>query len=302
MAVKKENKVQRVLLAILRYLVAIVSVAILFYVLFALIFSTEEEKHLERENRLYKERYQAMRVQEGLIGDVVEGLLDKDEAIYQELFETQPPFPDQIRSTISDNEALPERYYVTTASARSDTLMAKASRIDQNFSEIFRILQERPDSIPPLSLPLKDMSYVQVGASVGLKHNSLYNLQIQHNGLDLVAPQGAKVYAAAGGKVSSVTRSRKGLGNVVTIDHGNGYETRYALLGDISVTSGRNIRVGTVIGTVGVSTFVTAPHLHFEVRYKGEVKDPIDFFFASVSPEEYSLMRNMAAKTSQSMD
>ena len=305
-AKKKESKTKRVVMAGLRYLVASVSAAILFYMLFALIFSTQEEKRLQKENRLYNNLYDTMKAKENLIGDVIEGLLKKDEAIYEELFETQPPSLDEISgyltSITGENEALSEKYYINSAYRHSDSLMSMASRIDRNFYDIFRIVQERADSLPPLTLPIKNMSYVQVGASVGMKHNPVYNLQMPHEGLDLIAPQGTRVYAAAAGRVTKVTRSRKGLGNEVEIDHGNGYTTKYSLLGDISVTQGRTVSLGQVVGTVGVSTFISAPHLHFEVRYNGEVRDPIHFLFSSLSPEDYSRVQYMAAKTSQSMD
>jgi murein DD-endopeptidase MepM/ murein hydrolase activator NlpD len=247
-----------------------------------------------------------MKAKEELIGDVIDGLLKKDEAIYEELFETLPPSLDEISgypaSATGENETLTEKYYINTAYQHSDSLMSLASKVDRDFHEIFRILQEKADSIPPLTLPIKDMSYVQVGASVGIKHNPVYNLQMPHEGLDLIAPQGSKVYAAAAGRVTKVTRSRKGLGNEVEIDHGNGYVTKYSLLGDISVTQGRTVSMGQVVGTVGVSTFISAPHLHFEVRYNEEIKDPIHFLFSSLTPEEYSRVQYMAAKTSQSMD
>ena len=302
-AKKKDSKTKRMVMAGLRYLVASVSAGIVIYMLFALTFSTQEEKRLQKENRLYNNLYDAMKAKEELIGDVIDGLLDKDEAIYEELFETQPPSLDEISgypsSAVGENESLPEKFYVNTAYQHSDSLMSMASKIDRNFYEIFRI---KADSIPPLTLPIKNMSYVQVGASVGIKHNPVYNLQMPHEGLDLIAPQGSKVYAAAAGRVTKVTRSRKGLGNEVEIDHGNGYVTKYSLLGDIAVTQGRTVTLGQVVGTVGVSTFISAPHLHFEVRYNEEVQDPINFLFSSLSPEEYSRVQYMAAKTSQSMD
>ena len=305
-AKKKDSKTKQVLMAIFRYTVASLSMGIVLYILFAMFFSTKEERRLERENRLYSNMYSAMKAKEELIGDVLEGLMERDDAIYEELFDTPPPSLDEVGGyrgvSTEESEALPERHYVKTTASRSDSLMAVARGIDDNFAEVFRLLQERADSIPPLTLPLNNMSYVQVGASVGVKHNPIYDLQVQHDGLDLIAPQGDPVYAAASGRVTKVTRSRKGLGNEVEIDHGNGYVTKYSLLGDISVTQGKNVKVGQVLGTVGVSTFVTAPHLHFEVYHNGEVKDPIDFFFSSLSPEDYSRMRIMAAKTSQSMD
>ena len=305
-AQKKDSKTKKILMAIFRYTVASVSTAIVFYILFALIFSTEEERRLQKENRLYSNMYTGMKAKEDLIGDVLDGLLERDDTIYMELFETLPPSLEEVGGYrgigMQENEALSEKYYVNSASDRADSLLDMAGEINANFAEVFRLLQERADSIPPLSLPLKKMSYVQVGASVGMKHNPIYNLQVQHNGLDLIAPQGDPVYAVADGRVSKVTRSRKGLGNEVEIDHGNGYVTRYSLLGDISVAQGKQVKLGQEIGTVGVSTFVTAPHLHFEVYHNGEVKDPIDFFFSSLSPEDYSRMRIMAAKTIQSMD
>ena len=287
-------RIKKILGGLVRYLVATVSLSISFYILFALIFSTQEEKALQRENNLYRSRYQQMKEQESLIGDVVDGLLEKDNAIYEGLFETSAPSLDALTAAdvLLDGSSSPDSY----------RLMRMADLIDDNFEQIFRMLESRPDSIPPLTLPLKDMSYVQAGASVGNKHNPVYKLVMRHDGLDLIASQGTPVYAAAGGKVSMIIRSHRGKGNTVEINHGNGFTTRYCLLGEISVSDGQKIRRGQKIGTVGISTSVSAPHLHFEVRRKGVVQDPVNYLFASLSPEEYSRMLYMTSATSQSMD
>lgn len=288
------TRIKKILGGLVRYLVATVSLSISFYILFALIFSTAEEKALQRENNLYRSRYQQMKEQESLIGDVVDGLLEKDNAIYEGLFETSAPSLDALTAAdvLLDGKLPPE----------SDRLMRMASLVDENFEQIFRMLESRPDSIPPLTLPLKDMSYVQAGASVGNKHNPVYKLVMRHDGLDLIATQGTPVYAAAGGKVSMVIRSHRGKGNTVEINHGNGFTTRYCLLGEIAVSDGQKVRRGQKIGTVGISTSVSAPHLHFEVRRKGAVQDPVNYLFASLTPEEYSRMLYMTSATSQSMD
>ena len=137
---------------------------------------------------------------------------------------------------------------------------------------------------------------------MGTKHNPLYKVDLRHDGIDLVAPQGSVVRAAADGVVRNVTRSNKGLGNIVEVDHRNGYVTRYALLGDVSVSQGRTVKVGQKIGTVGVSSTTFAPHLHYEVRRNGTILDPVNFLFASLSPDEYAKMLYMAVSTRQSMD
>ena len=290
--------------SLLRYLVATVSLSIVLYIVFALVFSTKEEQLLEKENRLYKERYQQMLEKEQLIGDGVEVLLAKDDAIYGQLFQTPAPSLNALTAAdvIAASDSLSESFYLSAAASASESLMLMAGNVDDNFAEIFRQLQERRDSIPPLSLPLHDMSYVQTGASVGMKLNPNYHLQLQHDGIDLIAPQGAPVYAAADGVVSEVVRSRKGLGNIVVIDHRNGYRTRYCLLGEMSAVKGRSVKRGQQIGTVGISTMVPAPHLHFEVLRDGQVQDPVHYLFASLTPEEYARMLYMSVSTVQSMD
>lgn len=301
---KRYHRWQIVLLGILRFLVVTVSLSIVFYIVFAMVFSTEEERRLLKENRLYRSRYSQMKDKEMLIGDVVEGLLDKDDAIYQELFETQAPSLDALTAAdfIAGSDSLSENFYLNAAASAAGRTLLMAGQVEDNFAAIFRLLAARRDSIPPLTLPLKEMSYVQTGASVGLKQNPLYKRPMQHEGLDLIAPQGAAVYAAASGTVSQVVRSRKGLGNCLEINHGNGYTTRYCLLADMNVSRGMRVRRGQKIGTVGLSSTIAASHLHFEVRFKDAPRDPVHYLFASLSPEEYARMVYMASATSQSLD
>ena len=193
------SKFSRILGSIVRYLVATVSLSVVLYILFALIFSTEEERRLQRENNLYKSLYKEIRNKDRLIGDVVDGLLVKDDAIYRQLFETTPPSLDAITAAdlIADSDSLSESFYLSAAASAPERLMMMSGSVDDNFAEVFRILLKgRRDSIPPLCLPLKGMSYVQTGASVGPKHNPVFKLEMQHDGIDFIAPQGAPVYAA----------------------------------------------------------------------------------------------------------
>lgn len=290
--------------SILRYLVASASMAVVLYALFALVFSSQEERLLQKENRLYAARYKELRAQEKLIADVVDGLLEKDRDIYRQLFQADPPMIDAVTAAelIADSDSLSESFYLTSAATKSGSLMKMAANVDANFEEVFRILSEKRSAVPPLSMPLKGISYVQTGASTGLRHNPVYKVEIQHNGLDLIAPQGAPVYASADGIVTRVTSSRKGLGNTVVIDHRNGYMTRYCLLGEVNAVQGRSVRRGQKIGTVGISTQVAAPHLHYEVLRDTVVMDPVNFLFASISPEDYARMMMISVNTSQSMD
>ena len=298
------KRTKKLLGSIFRYLAATVTVAVGFYVLLTLLFSTEEEKKLQQENDLYTAYYPELREKERLLTDVVRGLEVKDDALYRQIFQTEAPSVDALTAAdmISFSDSLSENFFLSYSASKSESLMRMAGNVEDSFGEIFRALAARKDTVPPLALPLKGMSYVQTGASVGQRHNPLYKVDMNHGGIDLVAPQGSPVFASADGVVRSVTRSNKGLGNVVEVDHRNGYRTRYALLGEISVSQGRSVKRGQKIGTVGISSTTFAPHLHYEVLRGDEVQDPVHYLFSSVSPEEYARMLYLAVSTRQSLD
>lgn len=289
---------------LLRYLVATISFTFVLYLTVALVLSTAEERRLKKENQLYGKLYAEMVARQQLIGEVLEGLEQKDNTIYRKLFETDAPTPGMQSATdvIAENDALSENFYLASASSTSGSVMRMARKVEADFKEALRILSRDKKAIPPLTRPLHHVSYVQTGASVGRKHNPVYKLKMQHDGLDLVAPQGSHVHAAAAGVVKDTRHSGSGLGNVVEIDHGNGYVTRYCLLVEVRVKKGMKVKQGEHLGRVGISTSVTAPHLHYEVLHDGKVVDPVNHLFASIGPDEYAKMLYMSSRTLQSMD
>ena len=97
-----------------------------------------------------------------------------------------------------------------------------------------------------------------------------------HNGMDIAAPYGTPVKATSSGDVTFAAE-RGAYGNLVEIDHGNGFVTRFAQLEACNVSVGDRVTAGTVIGTVGASGQATGPHLHFEVIENGEYKDPVSY-------------------------
>ena len=94
-----------------------------------------------------------------------------------------------------------------------------------------------------------------------------------HQGLDIAAPSGTTVTAAAGGTVI-MAQWYGGYGNYILIDHGGGYSTGYGHLSAIYVSSGQSVQRGQAIGAVGSTGQSTGPHLHFEVRIAGKPVDP----------------------------
>lgn len=301
---KERPSVWTIIRKILMFFVVTISLAIVYYILFALVFSTEEERRLKFENRLYEQEYPQMEQKEMLLADVVEGLRIKDDKIYEEIFNTSAPDMEQFSSLdfLKALDSIPDTDIVTRSAGRLDVLERSAGRVEDNFLKVMEAISEEKFVMPPMTNPLKEFTFAQTGASVGNKINPFYKVPMAHNGLDIIAPAGEPVYAVADGTVKEVIKSRKGLGNVVVIDHGNGYLTRYGHLADVEARKGRKIRMGARIGYVGVSGNSFASHLHYEVLRDTLVLDPVNHFFASVTPEEYMNMLIMSVTTGQSMD
>ena len=97
-----------------------------------------------------------------------------------------------------------------------------------------------------------------------------------HTGLDISAPTGTPVHAVAEGMVT-YAGERTGYGEVIEIDHGNGYMTRYAHNSKLDVHPGQRVHVGDVVSQAGSTGRSTGSHVHFEVWYKGRVVNPLAF-------------------------
>ncbi len=112
----------------------------------------------------------------------------------------------------------------------------------------------------------------------GPRHHPILKQIRNHTGVDWAAPIGTPVFAAKAGKVKSAGVNGA-YGNVISIDHGDGIETRYAHLNGFAkgVGKGTQVKTGDLIGYVGTTGRSTGPHLHFEVRLKGEPINPLSF-------------------------
>ena len=299
---KKRTSVWAVIRRILVFFVATASMTVLYYVVFAMIFSTDAEQRLKDENRMFEREFPALEEKEALLSDVIDGLRMRDDMIYEEIFHTSAPNMDPLSSIDFLADSIPDSDIVLYADRKISNAAASAGRVEDNFRRIMQVMQDSSFVMPPMTNPLNDFSFAQTGASVGDRINPFYKVSMRHNGLDMIAPAGQPVHAAADGVVSNVIKSRKGLGNVVEIDHGNGYMTRYAHLADIEVSKGRKVEKGRRIGYVGVSGNSFAPHLHYEVMRDTLVLDPVNYLFASVTPGDYANILVMSVATGQSMD
>lgn len=114
------------------------------------------------------------------------------------------------------------------------------------------------------------------GGGFGMRTDPIAGGQRYHAGVDLPETTGTPVFATADGQIGTAGRAR-GYGLLVTIRHPSGYETRYAHMSRIAVASGQMVRRGRLIGYVGSTGRSTGPHLHYEVRLRGQVVNPASY-------------------------
>jgi murein DD-endopeptidase MepM/ murein hydrolase activator NlpD len=101
-----------------------------------------------------------------------------------------------------------------------------------------------------------------------------YDFGEGHNGIDIQAYIGQPIYAADNGVVVFAGWSDRGYGNLVIIDHLDGWHTFYAHLNSLNVSCGAQMFAGMTVGWAGTTGNSTGPHLHFEMRYNGAAQNP----------------------------
>jgi murein DD-endopeptidase MepM/ murein hydrolase activator NlpD len=111
----------------------------------------------------------------------------------------------------------------------------------------------------------------------------IHNQVLPHEGVDISAPRGTPIMAAAHGRVV-FAGTRSGYGMVVELDHGYGYSTVYGHASKLLVARGQQVQRGEVIALVGSSGIATSPHVHYEVRVAGRPVNPMNFVLSGVVP------------------
>ena len=117
-----------------------------------------------------------------------------------------------------------------------------------------------------------------LNSSFGYRQDPIDDIRRFHQGQDITVPTGTPIFAPADGVVKRAYYIG-GVGNHIKLKHSSGYSTTYAHLSKIFVRHGQKIKRGDIIGETGNTGRSTAPHLHYEVHYRGTPKNPLDYFF-----------------------
>jgi len=185
-----------------------------------------------------------------------------------------------------------------------ESLQKQLAVQSQSLDDIASLAKEKEkllQSLPAIQ-PVQNKDLKRMASGYGFRTDPFTKVKKFHYGMDFSAPSGTPVYATGDGVVSRADSNSSGYGEHIRVDHGYGYETIYAHLSQYNVRPGQKVKRGDVIGYVGSTGRSEAPHLHYEVKKNGEHLNPINFYYGSLSSEEYAEMLKQSSQGNQSLD
>ncbi len=153
----------------------------------------------------------------------------------------------------------------------------KRSSLQLGVLESMIMNRELHDDVYPTGRPIKRG---WISSYFGYRTDPFNGRRARHDGIDLAGKEGSEVISVASGVITWAGK-RYGYGNLVEINHGNGYVTRYGHNKTIDVTVGDAVKKGDTIARMGSTGRSTGPHVHFEVHKNGKVVDPMRYVRAS---------------------
>jgi len=271
-------------------------------------FDTPRERQERREYKSLSEDYALLSRKFERIDTVLKELSAVDQNIYRTIFETEPmngrTVPDDILRKYEKLTLLANDQIVQNT---TDTLSILFSGIKLNFSNYRKLSDEaiRKKSVInnfPAIQPVENKDLTRLASGYGYRMHPFYDIPRMHTGIDFTAPVGTEVYATGNGVVREITRTGRGHGNTIVIDHGSGYETVYSHLSKFNAGRGKRVNRGDIIGWVGNTGLSTAPHLHYEVHLNGKPVNPVNYFFLELGPREYDKIIELSVNSGQSFD
>lgn len=276
---------------------------------FLLFNSARATRQMKDENVRLLSQYRMLsnRMDEAM--EVLEDIRQRDDNLYRVLLMAEP-VSQQIRSAgfggtnryeqlmSFDNSEL-----VVSVSQKMDMIAKQLYIQSKSFDEVVEFFKNHEDMLShlPAIQPISNKDLKQMASGYGWRVDPIYNTQRFHSGMDFACDIGTPVFATADGRVTSADWEQ-GYGMTIEIDHGYGYQTRYAHLSAYKVRPGQRVSRGDQIALSGCTGKSTGPHVHYEVVQKGEKVNPSNFYFMDLDAEHYAQIVQMAENSGKILD
>ena len=273
-------------------------------------FETPKDRLQAREIENMKLRYAILNKKMEQLDEVLASIEERDNNIYRIYFNSSPIPSEQRKAGFGGVN----RYKELEGYNNSDLIMNTTKHVDilskqlaiqsKSLDEILKLAKGKEKLLAaiPAIQPVKNEDLTRMASGFGYRNDPFTKIRKFHFGMDFTARTGTPVYATGDGVVQKSDNTMSGYGNLIIINHGFGYQSYYAHLSKYKVRAGQRVKRGDVIGFVGSTGRSEAPHLHYEVHKDGDAINPINFYYGSISAEEYIAISKIANQENQALD
>ncbi|MBO4772069.1 MAG: M23 family metallopeptidase [Bacteroidales bacterium] len=302
---KKEetNKWRKIAIRIATQLLAALTIGVVVFLTISYTIKTPKQSKLEQENILMQQEYEALSLKYEKVDSVLKDIEQRDKDIYRAIFETEMDADNQAQRRAMYTKIDSDDSLRRLVAAMTETSSRKLKEEEKTFSDLqYKLAPGNEDlkSLPSI-LPVEHAEVDIIYYGFGKKLDPIYKTPKMHSGIDIAANTGTEIHATANGTVEYIGDKREH-GKHIIINHNNGYKTLYAHVSEYMVRWGQKVKRGDVIGLVGNTGKSLTPHLHYEVQYNGKAINPVNYFFASLSPQQWNKVAKIAETRGLALD
>jgi murein DD-endopeptidase MepM/ murein hydrolase activator NlpD len=267
-----------------------------------------EEQYLQDKNYALHVEWESLQKNIDLAYNQLHELVNQDDNNYRVILDLQPLTQEVREAGVGGAEPtylseVKQYNLIAETFKHFEKLKHQVDVEKQSFDELANVVETKRAmwASRPAIQPIDNKDLMRLHTSYGLRYHPLLGYVRPHKGLDFTAAKGTPVYATGNGRVSTSYYSET-FGNVIYLDHGFDFETRYAHLSKYIVEAGQYVTRGQLIGYVGNTGTSVSPHLHYEVLFKNNQINPINFFQRDLSNQEYERLILLSSTEKAALD
>ncbi len=271
---------------------------------------TPKEKAYKRELDNMKLQYELLNKRIERDEQILKEIADRDDNIYR-LYFGAPPIPAEQRNAgfggvnrYKDLEGFDHSNTIIKASEDIDKLTKQIVVQSKSLDEIAELAKKKEELLAtiPAIQPIKNEDLRRMASGYGWRTDPFTKARKFHYGMDFSANRGTPIYATGNGVVTRADANSIGYGRHIRIDHGFNYVSLYAHLNKYNVKKGQKVKRGDIIGFVGSTGRSVAPHLHYEIFKNGKRINPRNFYYGSLTSEEFNEMLKASSLINETLD
>lgn len=271
-------------------------------------FESLNELLLKQRNKSLKIEWSILKHRIDNANHELASLIEKDDHNYRVILDTEPLATSVREAGIGGSvkfnaDEIKEFPNVLSSYIKLEKLKHQLDVEVQSYEELSDMLARKIKmwASRPAIQPINNKQLHQLHMTYGSRFHPIFHVYMAHKGLDFAASKGTPVYATGDGVVAMAYTSGS-YGNVIYLNHGHNFETRYAHLSSFAVNGGDRVKRGQVIGYVGNTGNSVSAHLHYEVLVDGQHVNPINFFQRDLSNKEYDRLIEEGSKSVEPLD